>query len=276
MKYFAFPQEKKNRNLFFSFLNYDYNSPACEKIHFHKNYEFILVEEGFVNLFLDGNSYTLSKGQAILIQPYQAHSFHLTDNSRNFTYNFSKKYVSSFDALISDKRIINPIFTTSETVTRYLTSQTIENFGKKIFLRSQPDKKTETIVKSITYSICSEFLKNAEFSDNKNKSQNIIMEVIEYVCDNFEENISLKDFAQKYDYNYQYLSRRFNSFFDMGFKDVLNRYRIEQAVTYLQETDQPISSIAFASGFQSIRSFNDACLKYYNKTPSKIREEKNK
>jgi AraC-like DNA-binding protein len=57
---------------------------------------------------------------------------------------------------------------------------------------------------------------------------------------------------------------------------VLNKYRIEQAVAYLQETDQPISAIAFASGFQSIRSFNDACLKYYKKTPSKIREEKNK
>ena len=75
MKYIAFPQEEKNRNIFFSFLNYDYNSPSCEKIHFHKNYEFILVEEGIVDLFVDGNTYTLTKGQAIIIQPYQAHSF---------------------------------------------------------------------------------------------------------------------------------------------------------------------------------------------------------
>jgi AraC-like DNA-binding protein len=101
------------------------------------------------------------------------------------------------------------------------------------------------------------------------------MEVVEYICDNFEQNISLKDFAKNHNYNYQYLSRRFNSVFDTGFKEVLNRYRIEQATSYLEETDQPISTIAFASGFQSIRSFNDACLKYYNKTPSKIRSEKN-
>jgi hypothetical protein len=129
MKYIAFPQEEKNRNIFFSCFNYDFNEPACERIHFHKNYEYILVEEGVTELFLDGNTYTLKQGESVIIQPYQAHSFHLQSNSKNFTYNFSKKYISSFDALTSDKRIINPIFTPSPTASQYIISQTIENFG---------------------------------------------------------------------------------------------------------------------------------------------------
>ncbi|MBE5732989.1 MAG: helix-turn-helix domain-containing protein [Clostridiales bacterium] len=276
MKYLAVPQEEKNRNIFFSYLNYDYNSPACEKIHFHKYYEFVLVESGTMDVFIDGVSYLIKSGECVIIQPFQAHSFHLNNNSKNLTYNFIKKYASSFDALNSQKRILNPIFTPSPIASNFIINKTKELFGRKVFFRSLPEKKHETDIKAITYSLCSEFLKNAEFLPSNTKSQNIIMEVIEYICDNFEQNISLKEFAQKHNYNYQYLSRRFNTFFDTGFKEVLNRYRIEQAISYLEETDQPISTIAFSSGFQSIRSFNDACLKYYNKTPSKIRSDKNK
>ncbi|MBO5223064.1 MAG: helix-turn-helix transcriptional regulator [Clostridia bacterium] len=273
MKYIAFPQEEKNRNILFSYYNYDYNSPACEKIHFHKYYEFIIIEHGTMEIFIDGVSYVAKDGECVIIQPYQAHSFHLNENSKNLTYNFLKNYASSFDAFNSQKRILKPIFTISSITSEFIINKSKELFGRKQVFRSPPDKKYETDIKAITYSLCSEFLKSAEFTSVNTKSQNIIMEVIEYICDNFEQNISLKEFALKHNYNYQYLSRRFNTFFDTGFKEVLNRYRIEQAISYLEETDLPISSIAFASGFQSIRSFNDACLKYYNKTPSKIRKK---
>ena len=275
MKYIAVPQEQKNRNILFSFYNYDYNAPACEMIHFHRYYEFIIVERGSMTVFIDGVSYDVKPGECVVIQPFQAHSFHLNADSKNLTYNFLKNYASSFDTFSSQKRITNPIFSISPVTSDFIVSKTKELFGKKMVFRSPPEKKYETDIKSITYSLCSEFLKSAEYSPINNRSQNIIMDVIEYICDNFEQNISLKEFAQKHDYNYQYLSRRFNNFFDTGFKEVLNRYRIEQAISLLEETNQPISSIAFTSGFQSIRSFNDACLKYYNKTPSQIRSKHN-
>ena len=271
MKYTAIPLEEKNRNVLFSYYNYDYNAPFCEKIHFHKNYEIILVENGRMDVFLDGKKCMLKDNECIIIQPYQAHSFHLHENSKNFTYNFSSTFISSFDAIASKKSIINPIFTLCDISRDYVKNTTKELFGRKIFIRSLPERKQETEIKAITYTLCSELLKTAEFSNATNKTSNIIMEVIEYICDNFEQNISLKEFALKHNYNYQYLSRRFNTFFDTGFKEVLNRYRIEQATSLLVETDQPISNIAFTSGFQSIRSFNDACIKYYNKTPSQIR-----
>ena len=275
MKYTAIPLEEKNRNVVFSYYNYDYNAPFCEKIHFHKNYEIILVENGKMDIFLDEKKWTLTENECIIIQPYQAHSFHLHENSKNLTYNFSSQYISSLDAVASKKSIINPIFTLSKTSREYVKSTTMELFGRKIFVRSLPERKLETEIKAITYVLCAELLKTVEFSNTANKTSNIIMDVIEYICDNFEQDVSLKEFANKHQYNYQYLSRKFNSFFDMGFKEVLNKYRLEQAISLIKETDQPISAIAFSSGFQSIRSFNDVCLKYYKQTPSKIRSNKN-
>ena len=82
------------------------------------------------------------------------------------------------------------------------------------------------------------------------------------------------DVAQKYGYNYQYLSRTFNKTFKTNFKKMLNYYRLEQAIAFLDETDMSISQIAFESGFQSIRSLNAVCLETYGKSPSEVKKER--
>ena len=57
----------------------------------------------------------------------------------------------------------------------------------------------------------------------------------------------------------------------MNFKKMLNFYRIHQAFAMLQDTDLPISRIAFECGFKSIRSFNQVCHDVFDKKPTEIR-----
>ena len=47
--------------------------------------------------------------------------------------------------------------------------------------------------------------------------------------------------------------------------------RVQRAKTMLDDTTMPISAIAFASGFSSIRRFNAAFRKVYRRPPSRIR-----
>lgn len=42
----------------------------------------------------------------------------------------------------------------------------------------------------------------------------------------------------------------------MTFSDFVNTYRLETAIKLLEESDENIISIAFKSGFQSMRNFN--------------------
>ena len=54
---------------------------------------------------------------------------------------------------------------------------------------------------------------------------------------------------------------------------MLNRYRLEYAVSQLAETSLSITQIGFESGFQSMRSFDHICKQFYNKSPLEIRRE---
>ena len=84
-------------------------------------------------------------------------------------------------------------------------------------------------------------------------------------------HISLKTIARDRGYNYQYLSRTFNKIVGINFKRLVNQYRMEYAFAKLQDTNLPLSQIAFESGFQSIRSFDHVCRSVYNKSPMELR-----
>ena len=74
----------------------------------------------------------------------------------------------------------------------------------------------------------------------------------------------------------RYLRRLFNQHFGLS----ITQYRLFNQCNFakqlLQETDLSVADIAFASGFNSIRRFNDAFLKQLNIAPSKLRKSDKK
>ncbi len=55
---------------------------------------------------------------------------------------------------------------------------------------------------------------------------------------------------------------------------VAQTQRLHFAKKLIDETELPMTQVGFAAGFNSIRRFNDAFLKTYGKTPSKLRKTK--
>ncbi|MUZ76258.1 helix-turn-helix domain-containing protein [Agrobacterium vitis] len=52
--------------------------------------------------------------------------------------------------------------------------------------------------------------------------------------------------------------------------------RVQKAKRLIDETDMPLTEIAFASGFGSVRRFNDAFQAIYRRAPSSLRRPKGK
>ena len=58
----------------------------------------------------------------------------------------------------------------------------------------------------------------------------------------------------------------------MTFNELLNMYRIETAIQLLDESDKKIVDVAYESGFQSVRTFNDCFKKHLGISPSEYRK----
>jgi AraC-like DNA-binding protein len=86
-----------------------------------------------------------------------------------------------------------------------------------------------------------------------------------------EATYSRKDLAQELGIAEHQLSRIINTGFEMSFSDLINKHRVEEAKYMLRTTEEPISTIAFDVGFNSLASFNRAFRKVVEQTPTDYR-----
>ena len=60
-----------------------------------------------------------------------------------------------------------------------------------------------------------------------------------YIAENYREDLKLADLSEAFNMNYYYLSAYFNQEMKESFSDYLNRIRIRQACSLLEETNMP-------------------------------------
>lgn len=86
-----------------------------------------------------------------------------------------------------------------------------------------------------------------------------------------QADLTIADVAKKLATNRTYLSHAINSEFGEGFKDVLNRYRVEYSKDLIinqSETITNLEAIAMQSGFGSRSSFDSSFKKFTGVTPA--------
>jgi AraC-like DNA-binding protein len=100
---------------------------------------------------------------------------------------------------------------------------------------------------------------------------NLIQTILAYVDIHFMEPLTLEQVAKELGISKFLLSRIFSEQLHISFRDYLNSRRSALAQIMLQSTSQPVTDIAFDSGFNSLRSFYRAFRKEYGITPNKFR-----
>lgn len=98
-----------------------------------------------------------------------------------------------------------------------------------------------------------------------------IGEVIDYVINNYAEELSVTAAAAMAGMSETSFSRNFQASTGNRFTEFVNRIRIGQACILLFETEEKISSICYDVGFNNLANFNRHFTKMKNMTPSEYR-----
>ncbi len=100
-----------------------------------------------------------------------------------------------------------------------------------------------------------------------------IKRVVEFIEQNYREQITRDDVAEATGMSGDHLSRIFKGYTGRNITDYINELRIKYAAGQLSETDIKIIEIAFDSGFNSVRTFNRAFVSYMKTNPRQYRVE---
>lgn len=104
-------------------------------------------------------------------------------------------------------------------------------------------------------------------------SKPIIRQAIDFIRENFRENINLKNIADETHVSTAYLSTLFKQETGVSTIDYLNNLRLESAAVDLVKTDDSVTEIAMANGFKEASYFAKLFREKYEMTPSDFRKD---
>lgn len=96
-------------------------------------------------------------------------------------------------------------------------------------------------------------------------------EISDYLYRNTHRQVTLKELAEQFHYNYSYLSSLFAQVVHMNFTEYLTELRIKRAKDLLDQASLTISEVAEAVGFSDISYFSKVFKKRTGQTPSQYK-----
>ena len=103
-------------------------------------------------------------------------------------------------------------------------------------------------------------------------AQGAIRHTMQYIYQNYGQDLSLLSLADSVHMSADYFSRLFKKEVGRNFTDFLNGVRIEAACRLLRDTYMKVSDIAVATGFGSSKYFHVVFKRYTDVTPNQWRE----
>ena len=105
-------------------------------------------------------------------------------------------------------------------------------------------------------------------------SSSRVREILQYISENYAENLTLTGLAKKFYVSTSYLSKIFKEEIGKNFLEYVNEVRLMHAVRYLMEEKLTIEQIAEVTGFKNARSFSGKFRERYQILPSEYRKQK--
>jgi beta-xylosidase/AraC-like DNA-binding protein len=245
--------------------------------HFHSSIELIMVLDGKLTVNIEGEKYHLGKEDVILINSNLHHG--CESDSEICFLRLSLSY-SELCRLLSHSKIEFKCNSVLEKGEKYEELKIILRKLLNIYYQ-----KSETKVLQF-YNLSYQFVQlltdkfmaylGNDDNDNLDSEEVRITEIINYIGDQYRNDISLQDLADQLHLSISYLSRYIKEALGCNFLQYLNQVRMEHAIEELLFTDAPVTRVAYDNGFANVAAFNKRFKELYDETPSAYRRKKQK
>jgi len=220
--------------------------------HIHRAFELYLQTEGASEVVIDKRSYVLTAGQAVLIFPFQYHSYRAIENSAHSICIFSPGLVPSY----------------------YGKGNFVPTDNLFAFVWNRKTADNPCLYRAIAYDICGQFENGREYTVRESLlSQDKVISILLYVNAHYKQKCLLSDAAAAVGVDYAYISKLFKKSIGVSYNRYVNYLRIQESKRLLKTTKGSITEIAYESGFCSLRVFNRKFSETEGTTPSAYRNQ---
>ena len=255
--------------------------PRYEMVsHWHTEMEIIRIVKGELNVRLNNNTYYARENDIIFVNPEIIHSA----MPKNCIYECivfdATKLLASFEGckyffegLLNGEYCIKEYIPGGGTQLHDLIYSVFnlmknKSSGYKFKVIGEIYKMFGEIIDCHFYKHISGL---SQIAANKNVLK--LKNVLSFMRDNYDKQITLSDMANATDMSLKYFCYFFKEMTRKTPVEYLNTYRIEKAARKLIATDKSVTDIAFESGFNDLSYFIKTFKAYKGVTPAKFRKD---
>lgn len=250
--------------------------------HWHKEVEFIYVEEGMMEITVNSKTKNVSKGNFVLINSEDLHQLSSSVASIHHAIVFHPRILNFEFFDTCQNNILGPFtkgyFRFPASIDfDHETKVYIANKLKKIIALYHSNSDIASLsIKIILLQIIEYFYQRQLFLENETKSiekQQNIKKIIEYIQEHYSERISLDDLASILHMNKNYFCKYFKSALGKTPVTYINEYRCEKAAEMLHKTAFKITDISSMVGFDNFSYFIRTFREFKQYSPSEYRKK---
>lgn len=246
-----------------------------EPEHFHQDIELLYVLEGTMDAAVGEQITHMEPEDVLVVNANKKHRLRGSDNILYVRFSISYQMVSE---VLQSMDVIFWCDSTRGQSERYSQLREVLKILLNHYLESQGNTANFGHI-ALCYRVMDiltmYFLVQAadrEEMDEKEKFEDRLQQINNYIRANYNQPISLKELADKLFLSNGYLSRFFKRNYGMSFAEYLTNIRLYHAVDELLYSSTPITRIAYDNGFANVAIFNKAFKKAYGETPSSFRK----
>jgi AraC-like DNA-binding protein len=235
-------------------------------LHFHRSIELTVTLTGSIRFNSGSKNFDFEESDWLLINSCELHSCRYIAPSDTFTgisILFSLPFIEKW--LGKDLFFYNP-------ENPSLTAQ-IKNISIDIFNMNPDAPAYQFHLMSCIYEILALvstqcIKKDVSYSVPSKQEVHLASSFADYIEKHYQENLSLTDMAEHFQYTPSYFSRHFKEALGVNFHSYLNFVRVGHAAEQLSNGQENLTDCAFNNGFPNIKSFITTFKKLYGCTPS--------
>lgn len=282
-------EKKKHGDILFPFIKYFTIMPifyTSFPVHWHEEVEIVLVRNGKCIFNINSEKIIADQGDILVISPSTLHSFRQYKDLKycSDTYVFNLSLINNtidicnskyFNPLLNNK--CNPYYLLKSNEIPYNKCLNLLEEIRELNYNKKPCYELK--IKSKLLELFSIFFENKIIEINadtqENSSIKIIKSVINYIKQNYKDNITLDLLSDKFKISVYHLAHLFKDITGVSCIDFIINYRLNVSAEKIRNTNESILNIALDNGFNNISYFNRAFKKKFNLTPTQYRKSHN-
>lgn len=240
--------------------------------HWHRSIEFTYIRKGEINFLANGRYRKLHAGDFIFVNSAEVHRL-FSPNVQEleiimilFPYSTIHHFLPNIDSVTFDiykDGSYDPLF--------YDFFDFL--YGYILFPKPYDRLKMNSYLFDLLYVLETKYQSTDENIMHFKKMQH---DILDYIENNYQEDLTLQKLSQEFKLSPEYLSRQFKKLFGINFKTYLTEYRLNSSLNDIVYSNLNMQEIALKHGFSSVKVFINGFKNNFHQTPYQYRITHNK